>query len=121
MARKKHRDDGILVDEPDEDEDDEEEEEDEDDEESDEADALSRDYVMARLAAARAGAQSVLDAVDETLVLFVNPDEDERGKQRKELLEAALEASGEVSRALEAAQEGIGDMSKEALQMEEPE
>lgn len=121
MARKKQREDGILVDEPDEDEEDEEEEEEDEEEDDDEADACSRDFVMARLAAARASAQAVLDAIDETLVLFVTPDEDERGKQRKEFLEAALEASGEVSRALEAAQEGIGDMSKEALQMEEPE
>lgn len=122
MARRKHRDDEpeVLVDEdPDAEGDDEEEDDDEDDEEED--DDGARDFAMARLAAARASAQVVLDAIDEVTFLFVMPDGDERGKQRKALLDAALEASGDVSRSLEAAHDGFQQMDKEDFAASEPE
>lgn len=117
MARRRHRDTDPT---PVEDEDDDErEDEDDEDDETDE-DSVARDFAMARLAAARASAQSTLDAIDEALILFVTPDEDERGKQRRELVDAALEASGEASRALEEAQSGLKEMSSDAMTMGEP-
>lgn len=70
-----------------------------------EVDATSRDYVMARLAAARASATALIESVDECLNLFVDPDEDDKGKERKELVDAALESAGCTTRALESAEE----------------
>lgn len=64
-----------------------------------------RDYVMARLAAARSTLADALAAVDESIELFTNPDEDKSGKKRTDALDAALEAAGAASRALEAADE----------------
>jgi hypothetical protein len=66
-------------------------------------DAFARDFVMARLAAARAAAQEMVEAVDDTLQLFIDPSEDEDGKDRKEAIEAALESAGCATRALECA------------------
>lgn len=66
-----------------------------------------RDYAMARLAAARVAAQSAMDAIDDALAYFVDPDEDERARERKELIETALESAGMCSRALECAQEAM--------------
>lgn len=63
-----------------------------------------RDYVMARLAAARASAQAALESIDEMLGLFVEPEEDPKGKQRDQIFEAASDALGAASRSLEAAQ-----------------
>lgn len=64
-----------------------------------------RDYVMARLAAARSALTDALTAVDESIELFVNPDEDKSGKDRRDAIETALDAAGAASRALEAADE----------------
>lgn len=63
-----------------------------------------RDFVMARLAAARASAQAAIDAIDECIAIFVNPDDDKAGKERAELVDAALESVGAASRALESAE-----------------
>jgi len=71
----------------------------------DELDVTSRDYVMARLLAARASFQASIDAIDECAALFVNPDDDKKGDERKELIDSALEAAGAGSRALESAEE----------------
>jgi hypothetical protein len=64
-----------------------------------------RDFVMARLAAARLSLQAAMDAVDETLALYVEPEDDEDGKDRKESLSIALECAGAGSRALESAEQ----------------
>ena len=79
-----------------------------------------RDATMARLAAARASAQAALDAIDETLMLFVNPDEDKSGKKRKSMLDDASVAAGEASRALEAAQANFDELEAEDLKSGEP-
>lgn len=63
----------------------------------------SRDYVMARLAAARAALQEGLNSVDEALSLFLTPDHDKNGSKREESIDCALEWSGAASRAIEAA------------------
>ena len=62
-----------------------------------------RDYFMARVAAARAAAQGIVESCDEIIALCIDPDEDRKGRDRKESLEEALDAAGAVSRALECA------------------
>jgi hypothetical protein len=82
----------------------------------------ARDYCMARLAAARVSAQAALDAIDESLMLFVCPGDDKSGKKREGLMEAASEALGEASRGIEAAtgEEGWEAMDDEDVKAEEP-
>lgn len=72
-----------------------------------EIDPSPRDFVMARIAAGRAAAQSAVAAIDDLLNLFVNPDDDKRGKERVELLGEALEALGCACRAVEMAEATI--------------
>lgn len=74
----------------------------------------ARDAVMARLAAARAAATSTVAAIDEALLLFINPDEDTSGRKRKEALDDALEEAGAVCRALECAEEELDDADMKA-------
>lgn len=62
-----------------------------------------RDYFMARVAAARLSAQSIVDSCDEIIALCLDPDEDRKGRERNEAVEEALDAAGAVSRALECA------------------
>lgn len=64
-----------------------------------------RDFVMARLAAARLSLQSALEAIDDTIALYVSPEDDEDGSERKENLSVALECAGAGSRALESAEQ----------------
>jgi hypothetical protein len=49
----------------------------------------ARDFVMARLLAARAAASAAVASLDEAAMLFCDPDEDGNGKLRAELLESA--------------------------------
>lgn len=70
-----------------------------------ELDVSARDYVMARLSAARSAAASAIDAIDDAIGIFVEPDDDEDGSERKELVDAALEHIGVATRALETADE----------------
>ncbi len=70
-----------------------------------EVEVTSRDFVMARLAAARAAARSAIDAIDDAITLFLEPEDDEDASDRKELVEAALEHVGAATRALESAEE----------------
>lgn len=79
-------------------------------------DVDARDYVMARLAAGRSAAQSAIQAIDDALAFFVNPDEDKTGKERRDLLEAALEDAGVLCRALEAAEEEIPEVDFKACE-----
>jgi hypothetical protein len=64
----------------------------------------ARNFVMARLGAARAMLSIATDAIDEVLVVFVAPDDDPKAKQRADGLEAADDAIGEAARAVQAAQ-----------------
>jgi hypothetical protein len=79
-----------------------------------------RDFVMARLAAARAASQSAITAIDEMLNLFVNPDQDRSAKEREECLDEALEAMGCATRALESAEMVYGELDDEDLEAGEP-
>ena len=69
--------------------------------------SASRDFVMARLYAARVCAQGAVEAIDEAIAYFVDPDEDDEGEERTELIESALENAGMATRALESASEAM--------------
>lgn len=72
-----------------------------------------RDYVMARLAAARVAAQDAVGAIDEAMGMFVHTDEDTKGTKRGELVQVVLEALGDASRAMESAEEAMEDIDPE--------
>jgi hypothetical protein len=65
----------------------------------------ARDFVMARLAAARTCAATAIDAIDTALSLFVTPDEDKKAKEREEALQEADDWLGEAALSVQAAQE----------------
>ena len=90
-----------------EEEDQEDEDEEEDGDEDEDLEVTPRDYVMARLAAARTSAKATCDAIDEAIAIFVNPTEDPKGKERKQLMDDALQAAGAANLALESAEEVI--------------
>lgn len=69
------------------------------------AEATTRDYVMARLAAARLSARAAIEAIDDTIGMFMVPDDDTKGDRRAEALGEALEQAGCATRALECAEE----------------
>lgn len=75
-----------------------------------ELEVTERDYVMARLAAARVGTADALAAIDEALEMYTHPDEDRGGKKRKASIGVALEALGDASRAVESAEEVAPDV-----------
>lgn len=70
-------------------------------------DPTSRDYVMARVAAARASAQAAVELCDAVIDHCVDPTKDKNAKQRLECLEGATEALGAASRSLEEATEVV--------------
>lgn len=70
-------------------------------------DVTNRDFVMARVAAARLSSQAAQDAMDELIGLFLTPEDDPKGKKRKEALGAALEQLGYATRAMESAEDAL--------------
>ena len=82
--------------------------------------AETRDFIMARLAAARGHIAAAIEANDACIFFFVFPDDDTDGKERAELFEALIEAAGDLSRAAEAAQTAYEDLGKDELVEEEP-
>lgn len=73
----------------------------------------ARDYVMARLLAARKEAQAAIEAIDDAVTNFVEPEEDDDLAERTELVDAAIEHAGALSRALESAQEILPQVDPE--------
>ncbi len=69
-------------------------------------DPTERDYVMARLAAARSSAAAALTLIDQAMEHFVDPEgtDDEDGNERNTCFEGAAEALGAASRSVEDAQ-----------------
>lgn len=63
----------------------------------------ARDFVMARLAAARGQVAFAAAAIDEALQLFVDPDADTKGKERRELIDGADAALADAARAVQIA------------------
>lgn len=85
---------------------------------SDDERTAARDFVMARLAAARLQATAVIECIDECIGHFIDTDEDLKGKARVEIIEAADACIADVARALQLAGEAMGDIDPEE---EEPE
>ncbi len=83
--------------------------------------AEQRDYIMARLAAARGALTATQEVLDGCILLFIAPDEDKSGADRKEALEELLDMAGDISRSIEMAQEGMEGISKAELREGEPE
>lgn len=73
----------------------------------------SREYTLARLAAARGALASAASGLDEILVLMVAPDDDKKGDQRSELLEAIDESIGFAAPAVQSAQASWKDCDPE--------
>lgn len=65
---------------------------------------VSRDAVMARLAAARGFAMRVSNQIDEIVELFLLPEEDPKGVDRADLFDGVIEDAGRLSRVMEKAQ-----------------
>lgn len=86
---------------------------DDDDDDEDEIEVTDRDFVMARLAAGRTAAHDAARAIDEALGLFLSPEDDKKGKERKECIATALEAIGVAARALESAEENADEYDPE--------
>lgn len=70
----------------------------------------NRDFVMARLAACRAHMSWGSEQLDMALALFVDPAADEQGELRAEILDGIDDTIGEAARAIQAAQELLGDI-----------
>lgn len=79
------------------------------DDDDDEVDATDRDFVMARLAAGRTAASDAVTMIDEALSIMIAPDDDAKGKKRKECIVDALEALGVATRAMECAEENVDE------------
>ncbi len=69
-----------------------------------------RDFVMARLLAARQLLAQSIAAIDEATDNFIDVEDDPKAKDRRELIETALETTGMASRALESAESVMPDV-----------
>lgn len=78
--------------------------------------AENRDYILARLTEARSNAQATIDGIDACVDLFMDPDEDSEGDQRREAMDIILDTSGDTSRLIEQAQAGMDKLSADELQ-----
>jgi hypothetical protein len=65
---------------------------------------VSRDLVLARLAAARGFATRIQGQLDEAIELFLVPEEDPKGHERTEIFEGVIDDAGRLSRVVEKAQ-----------------
>jgi hypothetical protein len=74
----------------------------------------NRDYVMARISGSRNALAAAIESLDEVTALFMNPDDDANGKDRKDALDAAVEELGVATRALEAAEKFMSNVDFEA-------
>jgi len=76
----------------------------------------ARDFVMARLGGARASLTAAMEALDDALTMFINPDDDKKGTKRAEAIDAALEAASCASRGIESAQARLDDIDPKAIE-----
>jgi hypothetical protein len=70
----------------------------------------ARDFVMARLGAARACVGAASTEIDNALGCFVSPEDDKKGEERGGAMESAVDLLGEAVRAVEAAQDMLEDV-----------
>jgi hypothetical protein len=66
---------------------------------------VSRDLVLARLAAARGFATRIAGQIDEAIDLFLIPEEDPKGLERVDLFDEIIDDAGRLSRVMEKVQE----------------
>jgi hypothetical protein len=78
-----------------------------------------RDFVVARVAAARVVAQNLLDGCDAITDAFIDPSSNEED-DRAAMIEVLLEDAGIFSRAIECAQAVYEEMSDEERSEGEP-
>jgi hypothetical protein len=71
---------------------------------------MTRDLVLARLAAGRGFAMRISNQLDEIVELFLLPDEDPKGRDRTDLFEGVIEDAGRLSRVIEKAQAAFEKM-----------
>lgn len=77
---------------------------------SPEEQSAARDFVMARLAAARGQVTLAAGAIDDALQLFVDPDDDRTGKDRAAAIETADAALADAARAVQLAGAELGNI-----------
>lgn len=79
-----------------------------------EIEVSERDFVLARVAIARAFIRAADDALDEFAGLCASPEDDKKGESRAETLEEALNQLGSATRSLECAEGALPavDMSE---------
>lgn len=70
----------------------------------------ARDYVLARLAICRGALASASMAIDEAVLMFLEPSDDKRGEGRSGLLEGIDSAIGDAARAIQAAMPAMEDI-----------
>lgn len=70
----------------------------------------AREFLLARLAICHGALTSAASSVDDALILFGDPTEDAKGKERSKLLEAADVAIGEAARAIQLAMPAMADV-----------
>lgn len=66
---------------------------------------MSRDVLLARLAAARGFTMRISGQIDEIIEFFLLPEEDPRGLERTDLIDGVIEDAGRLSRVMEKVQE----------------
>jgi len=76
----------------------------------------TRDYVMARAAAAIAALDGAKQNVLDAVTLFITPSDDRKGRERKECLDSAIESASIATRALEDAMDKFDDANLEAVE-----
>lgn len=72
--------------------------------------SAARDFMMARLAACRVELATAITSVDECLLYFVDPSDDPKAKERRDLLEAIDGAIGSAAAAVQLAQTAWKDI-----------
>ena len=83
--------------------------------------SAARDFVLARLAAARARVAAIEKGIDACIACFLIEKLDPTGKDRADLLDDLAEEAGCLSRALEAAQELLEDVDPKEGEPDLPE
>lgn len=72
--------------------------------------SAAREFLLARLSICRGALASASSSLDDALILFADPGEDPKGKERSKLLEAVDVAIGEAARAIQLAQPAMADI-----------
>jgi hypothetical protein len=75
--------------------------------------SAAREFLLARLAICRGALASAAASLDEALALFVDTDDDAKGKTRADLLEAVDAALGEAARAIQLGMPALADIDPE--------